>query len=180
MKTARTTIPPKLLDELNNDPEYKICSLYGYAGNDCEGRVTKEHAIIVAGSSYQARWAIIPLCAKHHDVDKYQDSHSMNKEMNQWVALCRATDKDILDVFHEGQISPLGKSKDLFQKKKYLIAKYGVWEQKHPIVKVDQSFLKDIVAINRIASSFNIEINAISTKRITQSVVLMGIECIKK
>lgn len=86
-------IPVKLKKQLLADPEYKHCALKGL--HECGGRITLEHAIIYAGKQVQARWAIIPVCAAGQDVDQYQDSHRMNKEMNRWVALNRATDDEL-------------------------------------------------------------------------------------
>jgi len=86
-------VPPKLRKQLAADPEYSVCSLKGH--HECGGRITWEHAIIFSGRQVQARWAIIPVCAAGQDVDYYQDSHRMDKKMNQWVALNRATDDEL-------------------------------------------------------------------------------------
>ncbi len=106
MKTKPTTIPRKLRAELALDPEYRICSLDGYPGHVCAGRITWEHAII-------------PLCARAHDVDFYQDGHNMVKELNVWVALNRATPQELR--LHS-KVVPYT---DMLAR---LNAKYGVWQ----------------------------------------------------
>lgn len=95
MKQTKTVIPPKLRAQIEADPFYKSCALYGQRDHVCEGRITREHALTYAGKSLQTLWAIIPLCAKAHDVDEFQDSHNMIKSMNVWVALNRATDEEL-------------------------------------------------------------------------------------
>ena len=88
---------PALRRQLSIDPEYTRCAFAGidHPAGPCAGRITREHAIIYAGKKIQERWAIIPCCAKHHAVDEYQDAGTMNKRMNKWAALNRATDEDL-------------------------------------------------------------------------------------
>lgn len=93
MKRGGSFMSKELREELAQDPEYSRCSLQGHG--ECGGRITREHALIHAGKKIQERWAIIPLCAKHHNVDEYQDDKTMVKEMNVWVALNRATDEEL-------------------------------------------------------------------------------------
>lgn len=73
------------------NPYYRSCAREGY---DCDGRITFEHALIHAGRQVQEEWAIIPLCAFHHAVDEYQDGGDLNKEINQMIALMRASSED--------------------------------------------------------------------------------------
>ena len=89
-------IPPKLKQELAGDPEYKLC-LRELVLRDhlCGGRITWEHAIIYAGRQVNARWAIVPICAYAHSVDGYQDRGILDKEINVWLALNRATDDEL-------------------------------------------------------------------------------------
>jgi hypothetical protein len=93
MKRGGSTIPEKLRAKMAMDPEYKRCSLQGHG--PCEGRVTWEHALIYASKKIQERWAIIPLCALHHNVDQFQDAKTMIKDRNVWVALNRATEEEL-------------------------------------------------------------------------------------
>lgn len=81
---------------MTTDPEYARCSLLGY--HECGGRITWEHAIIYAGKQVQERWAIIPLCERGHAINTFQDSGTMDKDMNHWVALNRATDETLRSI----------------------------------------------------------------------------------
>ena len=132
MKSTKNSTPKHLLEDMEQDPTYKVCMLFGWHGHTCEGRLTKEHAIIISSKKVQTKEAIISLCAKGHDVDQFQDSHNMVKELNEWVAYSRMTDNDLLSLCGDsvGVDPNLSKARSHFQKKKYLIAKYGVWEQK--------------------------------------------------
>lgn len=91
-----TKMPLKLRKEISVDPRYRICALCGIKGHVCGGRITMEHALIYAGKQIQEKWAIVPICAAGQEVDEYQDAHTMNKEMNQWVALNQAKDEELL------------------------------------------------------------------------------------
>lgn len=128
MKHTKSTIPKKLRAEMQTDEEYKSCMLFGQHDHFCGGRITKEHAIRIGGKNCQERWAIISLCARGHAVDEYQDAGTMNKEMNEWVALSRATDQDILAAYGETSKTPLCKANILFLRKNYLIGKYGAYK----------------------------------------------------
>jgi hypothetical protein len=63
---------------------------------DCSGRITWEHALIYAGKQIDEVWAIIHLCAYHHEVDEFQDGGGLDKEINVWIALNRATTDELL------------------------------------------------------------------------------------
>lgn len=76
-------IPKKLKDEMDSDPYYHQCSRSSEGA--CGGRITWEHAFVYAGKQINERWAIIPLCVFHHL------GEGLNKELNQYLALCRAT-----------------------------------------------------------------------------------------
>lgn len=134
MKSKQTTIPLALRDKMAKDPKMSYCALYGQFDHVCDGRTTWEHAIIVSGKRCQKPWAIIPLCAKAHEVDKFQDAGTMNKELNEWIALSQATDEDLLELFGEVELTTFSKSKIIFQRKKYLISKYGEFVRKFPSV----------------------------------------------
>lgn len=71
------------------DPYYKTCARKTDGG--CDGRITFEHAIIYAGRQLQEKWAIVPICARHHEVDGYQDNGDLDKARNVHIALNRAT-----------------------------------------------------------------------------------------
>lgn len=113
-------MPPKLRQELQNDPEYTLCALTGYdeLAGPCGGRLTREHALIHAGSKIQEKWAIPPICARHHGVDEYQDAGTQVKDLCVWVSLNRATHEELLRF---------SKAINYIWKRDVLNAKYGVW-----------------------------------------------------
>ncbi len=112
-----TKIPQKVRKEIAADLTYKVCKLAGYHGHICGGRITMEHALIYAGRQIQEKWAIVSICAAGQEVDQYQDAHTMNKELNQWVALNQAT-MDDLGRFSRAPYVMLRHT---------LNKKYGVW-----------------------------------------------------
>lgn len=92
-----TKIPQNVRKEIQNDLSYRVCALKGLHGHICGGRITMEHALIYAGRQIQKKWAIIPVCAAGQEVDHYQDAHTMNKELNVWIALNFASDIDLAE-----------------------------------------------------------------------------------
>lgn len=118
--------PKKMLERMDKDPFYKFCALGGYHGHTCSGRITREHAIIFGAKRLNEYWAIIPICAKAHAVDAFQDAGTMNKELNRWVALNRATDEELRAI---SKVPP----GYLFERQRLNI-KYGVW--KAPLVVI--------------------------------------------
>lgn len=111
-------IPKKLRSELAGDPYYKSCSRAGLHGHECAGRITWEHAMYFAGKQINKRWCIIPLCAKAHNVDEWQDRGDMNKSINEWIALNRASQEEILEV---------SKSRDYFLHRGFLNRRFGAY-----------------------------------------------------
>lgn len=89
-------IPTKLKQEMEDDPYYKRCARHEDGG--CSGRITWEHAIIFAGRQLNEKWAIIPLCERHHAVGTYQDAGTLDKQRNVQIALNRATDEELLAI----------------------------------------------------------------------------------
>lgn len=79
----------KIIEE---DPYYKTCARHS-EGN-CQGRITMEHALVYAGKQIDEVFAIIPICAYHHEVDQFQGGGGMNKRKHEWIALSRATPED--------------------------------------------------------------------------------------
>lgn len=55
-------IPPKLREEMSEDPYYKSCCLQGA----CIGRVEWHHNLIYAGRQVNEKFCILPLCEYHH------------------------------------------------------------------------------------------------------------------
>jgi hypothetical protein len=62
---------------------------------NCKGRITWEHALIFAGRQIDEAFAILKVCAYHHEVDQYQDGGSMNKRLHVYLAIKRATKKEL-------------------------------------------------------------------------------------
>lgn len=83
----------------------------------CRGRLTLEHAFIYAGKQINEDWAIIWLCAFHHAVDEFQDGGNLEKDLNQFLALSRATPEDLAKY----------PRKDWAQLRRYLTVKYGTY-----------------------------------------------------
>lgn len=103
---------------MRDDPFYRTCALAGYHGHVCEGRITWEHALYNAGKKVQKKFAIIPICARAHEVDLWQDAGTMDKALNQWVALSRATPEELRE---------LSKAEPAERKLAYLQGIYGFW-----------------------------------------------------
>jgi len=80
-------IPQKLKQEIINDQFYKIC--IREKTHNCGGRITWEHAIIFAGKQINEKWAILPVCERHHGVNSYQDRGELDKRYHEYVALGR-------------------------------------------------------------------------------------------
>ena len=112
------------------NPFYQRCALEGKHGHVCRGRVTWEHALIFAGRKIQKPWSIIPLCAKAHEVDYFQDAHTMSKEMNVWVALNMATPEELKEV---------SKAIDYVRERDRLNSIYGTYQK--PEAPVDSGLV---------------------------------------
>ncbi len=80
-------IQPKLKSEILADPYYKLCARFSDGG--CRGRVTWEHCWIYGGKQINEKWAIIPLCWRHHLGDL------LDKNKNRWLSIRRATLTDL-------------------------------------------------------------------------------------
>lgn len=107
-------IPQKLRNRISEDPYYETCSRS--EDGDCDGRITIEHAIIYAGRQLNELWALIPLCTWHHAVNEHQDGGSLDKSKNEWIALCRASDEELMAI---------SKVVDYKQKRDYLNTIYA-------------------------------------------------------
>lgn len=131
-----TKIPLKVRKEIEADLNYRSCALHGIYGHVCGGRITMEHALIYAGKQIQEKWAIVPICARGQEVDHYQDAHTMNKEMNQWVALNQGTEDDF-KRFPRAFPS-------YYEQRQRLNRKYGTYHSKIPVhsSEINYSILK--------------------------------------
>lgn len=84
-------ISPKVKQALLQEPDICVRKNEG----NCGGRITWEHTLIHAGRQIDEVWAIIKLCEYHHSVNTYQDRGDLNKELNVYHALIRATDDEL-------------------------------------------------------------------------------------
>lgn len=114
-------MPKKLREECARDPEYQTCMrnavLHDHEcmPNPMTGRMIEwEHAMIYAHNQMQKKWCIVSLCWWVHS------GPDMVKEINIWLALSRATTKEILEI---------SKARDYFRYLHYLNSKYGQYEQ---------------------------------------------------
>lgn len=100
-------------------PFYSVCARQvALSDHECSGvngepffRLTWEHAMIHGSKKVQEIWAIIPLCPLVHL------GNELNKEINQWIALSRATDEEIEKYPRT----------DWVQRRGYLVQKYGIF-----------------------------------------------------
>lgn len=84
-------IPPKLREEMADDPFYKYCCMRDMDVGNCEGRTEWHHALIFAGRQINERFCILPLCSYHHkNVEKPGIKELVTKLM-----LLRATDEEL-------------------------------------------------------------------------------------
>lgn len=114
-----TKIPLKIKKEILADTFYCRCARAGLGGHECDGRITWEHTLIYGGKQIQKKWAIIPLCAKAHSVDHWQDGGDLDKEINEWIAISRASDLELMEV---------SKGINYIHRRYYLNQKYGVYK----------------------------------------------------
>jgi hypothetical protein len=110
-------MPKKLREDCAADPVYKRCMrkelLHDHvcAPDPCTGKLIEwEHAIIFASRQWQKKWAIVPLCWWAHS------GPGMVKEINEWLALRRATPEEIASI---------SKAVNYSRKLKYLEEKYS-------------------------------------------------------
>lgn len=87
---------------------------------NCQGRLTKEHALIYAGKQLQKEFAILDICEFHHGVNNFQDKGDLNKEKHVWIALNRASDEELIAI---------SKNISYINLRERLNAKYGLYEE---------------------------------------------------
>lgn len=110
-------IPKKMREEMDAQDYYHQCAR-NQALNDhvCEpdpvtGRLIEwEHALIFGSKKVNEIWAIVPICWLVHR------GGEMVKEINEWLALNRATDEDFAKYPRNSWA----------QRKQYLNSKYGI------------------------------------------------------
>ena len=103
-------IPKKMREEIAQDP-FMRCCIYerdDAPNQNCQGRITFEHAFIYAGRQINEKWAIVPCCENHNS------GPAMVKSFNKFVALNRASEEDLAKY----------PKVDWVQLKKYLTQQY--------------------------------------------------------
>lgn len=115
-------IPKKLREELAESSFYQTCSRRNALhDHDCRpdpvtGKLIEwEHALISAGKQVQKKFAIIPICWFVHR------GPGLNKEVNVWIALHRASEDELFELSKKGGV-------DYFMYKSYLTNKFGVYD----------------------------------------------------
>lgn len=86
---------------------------------NCQGRLTKEHALYYAGKQLQDEFSILDICEFHHGVGSFQDRGNLNKQKHTWIALNRAP---------EARLKELDKGEDKIALRERLNAVYGVYK----------------------------------------------------
>ena len=118
----QSTIPKKMRVEMQLDTFYHTCARReALHDHECERDplnqqkpVEWEHALYYAGSKVQEKFAIVPICYWAHR------GAGMNKQINEWIALNRATNDELLELSRKG-------GKDYFIYRSYLNKRYGVY-----------------------------------------------------
>lgn len=89
-------IPVKLREKMAKLPEYHDCLRrvllrdHVCSPDPVSGKLIEwEHTLTYAGKQIQEMWAIIPICWWSHR------GPGLNKAINRWIALNRATDKEL-------------------------------------------------------------------------------------
>lgn len=99
-------IPKPLLNEMLEDPFYKVCCISGQTNE----RIELHHNFTWAGRQLNEKWAILPLAHSIHErIIAY-------KERCDWIMLNRAD---------EATLKKYSKAVDLIRKRDYLNKKYG-------------------------------------------------------
>jgi hypothetical protein len=89
-------IPPAHKKIIDSDPYFRTCARNAlFHDHICQGRITIEHAIIYAGRQIVEVWNYVPLCCWAHDVDEWQDKGNIDKRLNEFLAIRRASPEDL-------------------------------------------------------------------------------------
>jgi hypothetical protein len=81
-------IPPKLKEELRNDPHWRVCTL---ADENCKGRVQWHHNFKYANKQIQEKFSIISLCKHHHEIARGRE----HRDLIDWICISRATPEEL-------------------------------------------------------------------------------------
>lgn len=85
-------IPEKMKREMSIDPYYEKCAI---CDGRCQGRITWEHCWTYGGRQINEKWAIISICEFHHGLGLYCNKGGLNKNINQFISLMRATPEEL-------------------------------------------------------------------------------------
>lgn len=86
-------IPNKHRKIINSDPKYKVCARLS---QECDGRITIEHAFKYQNKQINELWNYVPLCEYHHGLGKYHNNGGgLDKRENERIALSQATEEDL-------------------------------------------------------------------------------------
>jgi hypothetical protein len=113
-------IPATIKKQIDSLPFYKVCAKAHLKDHTCSGKITLEHAVEFAGKRLNELWAIIPLCEYGHSVNTHLDGGDLNKEINLWIALSRASGGDLIAV---------SKAVNYTRELDRLTKKYGVYNE---------------------------------------------------
>lgn len=84
----------KVLAEVNARVPFACERRLALRDHECQGRITREHALIYAGRQIDEPWAIVLLCEYAHSLGPWLDSGILDKRKNEWIAVCRMTRRD--------------------------------------------------------------------------------------
>lgn len=74
----KTSIPPKIRKQINQDPYFRGCALCG------KSPVQIHHHLIFGGKQQNEIWSLFPLCIPHHkDADKKEVRSQLNQMMRE-------------------------------------------------------------------------------------------------
>ena len=114
-------IPPKIRQELNDDPFMHICARWNFLhdhecqANPMNGQLIEwEHALIFGGNQVQYAWAIVPFCWLVHS------GGQLIKEIGIWIALNRAPESELREI---------SKAVDYIAMRERLNEKYGTLDK---------------------------------------------------
>lgn len=98
MKSKKNTIPLKLREELNKDPEYAYCCITGKRGTR-EDPIEWHHNLKFAGSNVQERFCILPILQSiHFRADNIQVRETLDRAM-----IYRDTENKLFDPMGYGK-----------------------------------------------------------------------------
>lgn len=104
--SATSPIPPKLREEMSQDPFYKKCCITGQTS----GKIDWHHNLTFGGKRQNEKFCILPLAKEVHDKIAYY------KELCDWIMWNRA---------NESEIQRYSKAINYQQVKERLNKKYG-------------------------------------------------------